>query len=149
MISVEEAKKLVLDSRFEYKIKKTPILDSLGRVLAEDIAASEDIPIYDNSAMDGYAVIASDVKGADESYPVRLMIAGGSIAAGKVSNTKIEPGFCIPIMTGAAIPEGADSVVMKEDVQRDGKSILVFREVKTGDNVRYRGEDIKKVRHSP
>ncbi|MCG9479215.1 MAG: molybdopterin molybdotransferase MoeA [Actinomycetia bacterium] len=144
MISVEEAKRLVLDSRFECKIIKTPILDSLGKVLAEDIAASEDIPIYDNSAMDGYAVIANDVKGADKSYPITLMIAGGSIPAGKVPNTEIEPGSCIPIMTGAVMPKGSDSVVMKEDVQRDGKSILVFREVKPGDNVRYRGEDIKK-----
>ena len=95
--------------------------------------------------MDGFAVIANDVKGADESYPVRLLLAGGSIPAGKVSSDRVDPGFCIPIMTGAAIPKGADSVVMKEDVQRDGKSILVFREVTQGENVRYRGEDIKKA----
>jgi molybdopterin molybdotransferase len=144
MITVEEAKRLVLDSKFKHKTEKIPILDSLGKVLAEDISASDDIPIYDNSAMDGYAVIADDVKGADESYPVRLVLASGSIPAGKVSAKKIDPGFCIPIMTGAAMPRGADSVVMKEDVQRDSKSILVFREVKHGENVRYRGEDIKK-----
>jgi molybdopterin molybdotransferase len=144
MISVKEARELVLASKFKNRVKEYPILKSLERVLAEDIPASDDIPIYDNSAMDGYAVIANDVKGADESYPVRLVIAGGSIPAGKVSKIKIEPGFCIPIMTGGAMPKGADSVVMKENVQRDGKSILVFHEVKKAENVRYKGEDIKK-----
>ena len=144
MISVDEARKLVLDSKFKCKIGKLPILDCLGRVLVEDIPASEDIPIYDNSAMDGYAVIANDVKGSDANYPVRLIVSGGSIPAGKTSKIKIDPGFCIPIMTGGAMPNGADSVVMKENVQRDGKSVLIFREVKKGENVRYKGEDIKK-----
>jgi molybdopterin molybdotransferase len=144
MISVEEAIKLVLDSAQEPEIEKTPLLESLGRVLAQEICAADDIPIYDNSAMDGYAVIANDVKGADESYPVRLVIAGGSIPAGKLPQKKIDPGFCAPLMTGAAIPSGADAVVIKEDVQREGRNILVFREVMQGENIRYRGEDIKK-----
>lgn len=144
MISVEEARRLVLDSAPEPAIEKTSIMESLDRVLAQDVSATEDIPIYDNSAMDGYAVIANDVKGADESYPVRLLVAGTSIPAGKLPARKIDPGFCVPVMTGAAMPAGADSVVIKEDVQRDGKSILVFREVMRGENVRYRGEDIKK-----
>jgi len=144
MIPVEEAKRLVLDSISKLEIERMPILESLGRALAQDIKATDDIPVYDNSAMDGYAVIANDVKGADESYPVRLVIAGGSIPAGKLTGKKIDPGYCVPIMTGGMMPEGADAVVIKEDVQRDGKSILVFREVMKGENVRYRGEDIKK-----
>ncbi len=144
MISVDEARRLVLDPAPEPVIEATPLLESLGRVLAQDISAADDIPIYDNSAMDGYAVIADDVKGADESYPVRLVIAGSSIPAGKLPAKKVDPGFCVPVMTGAAMPDGADAVVIKEDVQRDGKSMLVFREVMQGENVRYRGEDIKK-----
>ena len=144
MISVDEARRLVLDQAPRPVIADTPLLESMGRVLAQDICAADDIPIYDNSSMDGYAVIANDVKGADESYPVRLVIAGGSIPAGKLPQERIDPGFCVPVMTGAAIPAGADAVVAREDVQGDGKSILVFREVMQGENIRYSGDDIKK-----
>jgi len=144
MISVEEAQKIVLNAKLKPAVKKLPILEALGMIMAEDIISSDDIPIYDNSAMDGYAVRAIDIKGADKSYPIRLVLAGESIQAGKISGVTVDPGFCIPIMTGAPIPSGADSVVIKEDTQRDAVSVMVFREIKKGENVRYRGEDIKK-----
>ena len=144
MISVEEAQKIVLNSGLKPVVRKLPILESLGLVLAEDIISSDDIPIYDNSAMDGYAVRSIDIKGAEKSYPIRLVLAGEDIPAGKIPKSKVNPGFCMSIMTGAPLPEGADSVVMKEDTQRDTISIMVFREIEKGENVRYRGEDIKK-----
>ncbi|HAJ94980.1 MAG TPA: hypothetical protein DCP02_01985, partial [Actinobacteria bacterium] len=144
MISVEEAQKIVLNAELKPAIKKLPILEAPGMIIAEDIVSSDDIPIYDNSAMDGYAVRAIDIKGADKSYPIRLMLAGEDIPAGKISGARVDPGFCIPIMTGAPIPAGADSIIIKEDTQRDAVSVMVFREIKKGENIRYRGEDIKK-----
>ena len=144
MISVEEAQKIVLNSELKPWVKMLPILESLGMIFAEDIVSPDDIPLYDNSAMDGYAVRAIDIKGADKSYPIRLVLTGGDIPAGKISVSAVNPGFCVPIMTGAPLPAGADSVVKKEDTQRDTESIMVFREIETGENVRYRGEDIKK-----
>lgn len=144
MISVKEAQKIVLNAKLRHTAEKLPILEAIGMIMAEDIISSDDIPIYDNSAMDGYAVRTIDVKGADKSYPIRLIIAGESIPAGKISEARVEPGYCIPIMTGAPMPAGADSVVIKEDTQRDSASVMVFREIKKGENVRYRGEDIKK-----
>ncbi len=144
MISVEEAQKIVLDSGLKPVVKKLPILESLGLVLAEDIISSDNIPIYDNSAMDGYAVRSIDIKGAEKSYPIRLVLASEDIPAGKIPKSKVNPGFCMSIMTGAPLPKGADSVIMKEDTQRDTTSIMVFREIEKGENVRYCGEDIKK-----
>ena len=144
MISVEEAQKIVLNSGLRPVVKKLPILESLGLNLAEDIVSGDDIPIYDNSAMDGYAVRAIDIKGAEKSYPIRLVLTDEDIPAGKIPKSTVNPGFCMPIMTGASLPKGADSVVMKEDTQRDTASIMIFREIEKGENVRYRGEDIKK-----
>ena len=144
MISVEEAQKIVLNSGLKPVVKKLPILECLGLNLVEDIISSDDIPIYDNSAMDGYAVRAIDIKGAEKSYPIRLVLTGEDIPAGKIPKSTVNPGFCMPIMTGASLPKGADSVVIKEDTQRDTASIMVFREIEKGENVRYRGEDIKK-----
>ncbi|MFC2145075.1 gephyrin-like molybdotransferase Glp [Actinomycetota bacterium] len=144
MISVEEAQKIVLNSGLKSLERKLPILESLGLVLAEDIVSSDDIPIYDNSAMDGYAVRSIDIKGAEKSYPIRLVLSNEVIPAGKIPKSKVNPGFCMPIMTGAPLPKGADSVIMKEDTQRDTTSIMVFKEIDKGENVRYRGEDIKK-----
>ncbi len=144
MISVEEAQRIVLNAELKPVVRKLPILEALGMIMAEDIISSDHIPIYDNSTIDGYAVRTIDIKGADKSYPIKLVLAGEDIPLGKTAGARVEPGFCIPIMTGAPIPAGADSVVIKEDTQRDGTSVMVFREIKKGENVRYRGEDIKK-----
>ena len=144
MLSVKEAQDKVLSSIIKIKTKEVPIIDSPGLVLAEDIISNEDIPIYDNSAMDGYAVRVEDVKGADKNYPVKLKLISEDIPAGKVPTTKIEPGHCMSIMTGAPIPEGCSGVVMKEDSERENSYVLVFKECTQGENMRYAGEDIKK-----
>jgi molybdopterin molybdotransferase len=144
MISVNEARRIILTSRFEYKIKEVPLIESTGKILAESITASCDIPGYDCSSMDGYAVRSEDVKGADVSYPVRLLLAGGITAEERTESIIIDPGFCIPVNAGSPMPAGTDSVIMKENTQVDNKNILVFKEIKIGENVKYRGEDIKK-----
>ena len=144
MLSVKEAQNKVLECNVKIKAVRVPLLDSLGLILAEDVISNEYIPAYNNSAMDGYAVRAEDVKGADKSCPGRLMLLADIIPAGKFPDVKISPGYCMPIMTGAPIPENCNAVVMKENTEKDGESILIFKECTEGENIRYRGEDIKK-----
>jgi molybdopterin molybdotransferase len=144
MLSVKEAQEKVLHSEIKIKTKVVSILDSLGLVLAEGIISKDDIPAYDNSAMDGFAVKSVDIIGADKNYPVKLKMIREDIPAGKASADKLESGYCVPIMTGAPIPQGSDSVVMKEDALREGVEVLIFKECKPGENIRYAGEDIKK-----
>ena len=144
MISVKEAQEKVLNSKVKEKIKNVPILDSLHLVLAEDIISNDDIPAYDNSAMDGFAVKSVDIIGADKNYPVKLKLLREDIPAGSIPSAKLELGYCIPIMTGAPIPQGCDCVVMKEDVLKERSEILIYKECKSGENIRHKGEDIKK-----
>lgn len=144
MLSVKEAQEKVLSCSIKHKIKKVSLLDSLGLVLAENMISEDFIPAYDNSAMDGFAVKAVDIVGADKNYPIKLKLIKEDLPAGKIPENKLESGYCVQIMTGAPIPEGSDCVVMKEDAIKEGKDVLIFRECKQGENVRYKGEDIKK-----
>ena len=144
MLSVKEAQEKVLSCPVKHKIKKVPLLDSLGLALAENMMSEDFIPAYDNSAMDGFAVKAVDIVGADKNYPIKLKLLKEDLPAGKNPENKLESGYCVQIMTGAPIPEGSDCVVMKEDAIKEGKDVLIFRECRQGENVRYKGEDIKK-----
>ena len=144
MLSVKEAQEKVLSCPVKHKIKKVSLLDSLGLALAENMISEDFIPAYDNSAMDGFAVKAVDIVGADKNYPIKFKLIKQDLPAGKIPENKLESGYCVQIMTGAPIPEGSDCVVMKEDAIKEGKDVLIFRECKQGENVRYKGEDIKK-----
>ena len=144
MLSVKEAQEKVLSCPVKHKIKKVSLLDSLGLMLAEDVMSEDFIPAYDNSAMDGFAVKAVDIVGADKNYPIKLKLIRQDLPAGKIPEIKLESGYCVQIRTGAPIPEGSDCVVMKEDAIKEGKDVLIFRECRQGENVRYKGEDIKK-----
>ncbi|MBL7123851.1 MAG: molybdopterin molybdenumtransferase MoeA, partial [Actinobacteria bacterium] len=97
MLSVKEAQNKVLECSIRIKAVKVPLLDSLSLILAEDVISKDDIPVYNNSAMDGYAVRTEDIKGADRSCPVRLILLAEDIPAGKVPTVKVNPGYCIPI----------------------------------------------------
>jgi len=144
MFSVKEAQNKILGCSIKIKTADVPILDSLGMVLAEDVISKDNIPVCDNSAMDGYAVRADDIKGADIEHPVSLILLDEDLPAGRVPSLKINPGYCMSIMTGAPIPDSCDAVVMKEDTKKNVSDILVFKECLKGENIRYRGEDIKK-----
>ncbi|MBC7225289.1 MAG: molybdopterin molybdotransferase MoeA, partial [Anaerolineae bacterium] len=143
MLSVEEATEQVLQAFSPLETETIPILDALGRVLAEDIHADMDIPPLPNTAMDGYAVRAEDTRGASEAHPVRLRIIQ-DLAAGYVTDTSVQPGTAIRIMTGAPIPPGADAVVRFEDTRRDGDWVEVCKEVPPGKEIRQAGEDVRK-----
>ena len=146
MISVEQALEKVLSYVPVLDEEERPILDCLGQVLAEDITSSINVPPLDNAAMDGYAVRSSDTRGASRQSP-RFLRVIETVAAGSISKSKLKPGTAIRIMTGAPIPEGADSVVRFEDtdeLQREGTptEIGILREVKVGSHIRRAGEDI-------
>ena len=144
MISCEEAIREVLENPPELTVVKEPILDSLNYILAEDIISNDDIPANDNSAMDGFAVILKDLTGADKTYPIALKKYDYDIPAGEYTKFVVKKGFCIKIMTGAPVPQGCDCIVKKEDVQIKEDKVLFFKEYKYFENIRHKGEDIKK-----
>ncbi len=116
---------------------------SLGRVLAEDIISKENIPAFNRSTVDGYALKACDTYGSGESIPAQLEIAG-EILMGQEAAIKIQSGQCIKISTGGMLPEGADSVVMVENTDNSfGDMCLVYKSVSPYENVNRRGDDIK------
>jgi len=115
------------------------IRDALGRVLAEQIVPSVDVPGHDNSAMDGYAVRAADLDTPGET--VLEMI--GTALAGRTFAGEVMPGQCVRVMTGAVLPRGADTVVVQEVCRVDGRRIGVPAGQKTAQNVRAAGEDLK------
>jgi len=141
-ISVEEARERVLARIRTLEAEAVPILEALGRVLAEDVVADMNIPPLDNSAMDGYAVRGEDVD-RDEPPPYRLRIIG-QLAAGGVAEEEVRSGTAMRIMTGAPIPTGADTVVRFEDTRLDGDHVEILRRVTRGRNVRAAGEDVRK-----
>lgn len=111
-----------------------PIRESLGRVLSADIISPNNVPNYNNSAMDGFAFKYSE--------GVKIIKIIGTAFAGKPFNGEIKAGECVKIMTGAILPAGADSVVMQEHVVIKGESITLLRDIKSGANVRMAGEDL-------
>jgi molybdopterin molybdotransferase len=146
VISVEEALDKVLEHVNILSVEEKPILGCLGQVIAEDIYSPIDVPPLDNSAMDGYAVSARDVRGASEKTP-RFLRVIDTVAAGTISGHRLEEGTAARIMTGAPVPEGADSVVRFEDTDeasRGGTSgeIGIFKEVDEGCDIRRAGEDV-------
>lgn len=143
ILSVEEALARVLAAFRPLEPERVPVLETLGRVLAEDIYADMDIPPLTNTAMDGYAVLAADTAGASPEHPVRLRIIY-DLAAGYTTDVAVTPGTAIRIMTGAPMPPGADAVVQFEDTEQDGDWVNIFKGVSVGKNVRQAGEDVQK-----
>ena len=142
MIPVQEALDTIL-SKIQFKgVEKIPLDQALGRVMAEDVVSRINNPPLDNSAMDGYALIAGDIQSATPENPVKLEMVE-EIAAGYTAKGTLKPGQTMRIMTGAPIPPGADAVLMQEDTQKDGDSILCLDRADVEENIRRAGEDIK------
>ncbi len=119
------------------------IEEALERILAEDMVSSEDIPPFSRSLVDGYAVKARDTHGAKETNPSFLTVLG-QVRVGEGSDIAVEHGKSVTISTGAMLPENADGVVMEEHVRCLGEEIEITRPVYKGENICYKGEDIKK-----
>jgi molybdopterin molybdotransferase len=138
MISVEEAQERVLAEVAIVGTERVAFTDALGRVLREDIIATSDVPQGDNTAMDGYAVRAEDIA----SPPVRLRVIE-DLPAGSVATKKVDSGTAIRIMTGALIPDGADTVAHVEITDAGSDYVSVTQSLKRGTNLRKRGEDMR------
>jgi molybdopterin molybdotransferase len=142
-VSFEEAIRIVLDSARPIGGETVNLMEASDRILSEDIISDRMIPPVDDSAMDGYAVIAKDTKGASKDHPVRLKIVGEIKAGGSIENQHLSSGSAIRIMTGAPIPEGADSVIPFEDTMEDADYVILFCESVERGNCKCAGENIR------
>ncbi len=156
MLSVEEAFAHIVSQFAVLETEEVPLLAALGRVLAEDVVSAEDVPAFDNSAMDGYAVRFADTQAASAAQPVHLRVVG-DLAAGAVPINPLGTDEAVRIMTGAPVPPGSDAVVPFEDTDRtdwakfgtppgasgDPATVGILLPPEHYDNVRFRAEDIK------
>ena len=113
-------------------VENVPIREALNRTLAENITSNINVPGHTNSAMDGYAIISSDIP----SEGLMSLNNIGTAWAGRPYQERVNPGECIRIMTGAAMPEGTDTVVMQEHVKKEGANIHIDQTNQPGQNVR-------------
>ena len=142
MISVEEALDRILSRVSPLGTERVDLLSALGRVLAEPVVAHVNIPLWANSAMDGYALLSRDTERAEKERPVRLTVVG-EVPAGRAAQKSLGPGEAVRIFTGAPLPEGADAVVPQEEVEVRGAELAVPRPVGRGEFVRPIGEDLR------
>jgi molybdopterin molybdotransferase len=149
LILIGDARRLVLAACVESAPINVSVDRATGFVLAQDVVSPEDVPPFANSAVDGYAVRAVDTSGAHSEQGISLRVVG-EVAAGAPANISVGDGAAIRIMTGAPMPDGADSVVMVEDTKFvgdrgnfDGSQLVqIFKEVRAGDAVRRAGDDV-------
>ena len=141
LIEIEQARRRVLEHAAPLGTEQVELADAVGRVLGEAVTSADDVPGFDNSAMDGYAVIAADTAGASESSPVSLEVVDES-RAGHPSSRALAQGEAIAISTGAVVPAGADAVVAVEQTDGGHVRAAIATTVKPGTNVRRAGEDI-------
>ncbi len=142
MIEIGEAQRKVLEEIPVLGRERVYIIEALGRVLAQDVAAKRDVPSGENSAMDGYCCRHEDLAGVNSTNPAKLKIIGDS-PAGKPFRGTVGPGEAVRIMTGGLIPSGVDTVIMVEDTQAEGDHVLCLRDPGPSAHIRLHGEDVK------
>ena len=150
MLSVEEALTQIISSFTTLDHEEKSILECLGQILAEDVTSPLDLPPLSNSGMDGYAVIWDDIAHSSHQNPTRLDVIG-IVPAGQVSNQTVTPGSAIRIMTGAPVPNGADTVIPFEETDELERrnaghgldDININTSLPRGSNIRPSGEDVK------
>lgn len=144
LIDFDQAKKTIMQyTKKIQRIEEVDISKAYGRVLAETVVASHNVPGFRRAAMDGYAVVASDTYQAKRLEPHQLQLKG-KIFAGQTSDVSVKSGQCVQISTGAPMPEGADAVVMVEETELADKTVNIFKPVYPGGNVSNEDSDIKK-----
>ncbi|MEM1668752.1 MAG: molybdopterin molybdotransferase MoeA [Thermofilaceae archaeon] len=135
----------VLAEAVELESEEVDLLEAVGRILATDVYSPQDRPRANVSAVDGYAVRSIDTVGASPYNPIELIIKYYLKPGQDAQGFTVERGVAARVLTGAPIPEGADAVVMDEDVEvRDGK-VVIYKQVSEGSNIVYRGEDLKQA----
>jgi molybdenum cofactor synthesis domain-containing protein len=144
MIPLDEARARVLSDCVPLPPRPHALAEALGLVVAQDVIASELIPPFNNTGVDGFAVRSADTAAAGPGTPVRLLVSG-TLAAGAASDGEVGPGQALRIMTGAPMPSGADAAVMVEHTKPsdDGHHVELFAAAHAGDNVRPAGDDVR------
>lgn len=139
--TVDEHIERILEALTPLQPYDQPLLEALGLPVCENLASTVDLPGFDNSAMDGYAVSFQDVVTASEDHPVHLPVVGEA-AAGQTSLFALSPGTAVRIMTGAPVPHGADAVVPVEWTDAGVATVRIHQAPTMGQHIRRRGEDI-------
>lgn len=150
LLSVNEARSRLLEDFEPVEVTSVSLAQAVGRVLAQTVVADVELPSFDYSSMDGFAVRNSDVQSADQNHPVSLKVAG-DVPAGKTVEIELKAGQAVRIMTGALIPEGAEAVVPVENTDHNYRDagvplpsqVSIFRPAHKGENIRPRGQDVR------
>jgi putative molybdopterin biosynthesis protein len=145
LVTLDEARQTIRQhvSAGSLGVEVVPLLRAFGRVLTENVVAGLDVPSFDRSTVDGYAVRAEDTFGAGENRPVKLRVCGVA-SVGRLPRAIVRSGCSVEIVTGAPIPQGADAAVMFEDTELKGEEVLVRSAAVAGENVMKAGSDIRK-----
>jgi molybdopterin molybdotransferase len=138
--AADAARRILAEARRQPALR-VPLDDALDSILAEDVVSPIDLPAWTNSAMDGYAARAADVRGATTERPVRLRVVE-ELPAGRFPARAIGPGECARIFTGAPLPQGADGVIRQEDTDLGRETVAIYKDRDAGVNFRRAGEDI-------
>lgn len=138
LITYEEALRLTLENSISYGHEEVPLESAVGRILAEDITADRPFPPFDRVCMDGIAIDHRSYEKGNRFFPRQSMSP-----AGAPQDTLEDPGSCIEIMTGASLPIGCDTIVRYEDLAPKESGFEILAEVRQGQNIHYRGEDIE------
>jgi molybdopterin molybdotransferase len=145
MISVGNAQDIILGNTHIIENSETvDIFNVSGRTLFNNLISGINVPQRDNSAMDGYAVISSEISGASSDNPVILSVTSEVQAGGDYSGSPVKTGEAVRIMTGAPVPQGADAVIPFEDTEESEGKVKIFKKLEKHENIRFTGEDIKK-----
>jgi len=142
-VEFSEAVKLLSERVSAAGMEEVDLKYSYGRILGSDIYAGEDIPSFDRSPYDGYAFRAADTEGASEDHPVTLKVIE-NIRAGQMPSKEVTGGTAIRLMTGAPLPEGADTICKYEDTDFTDTTVSIKKNYRAGDNIVKAGEDVKK-----
>lgn len=141
MITYEQALDILESYGSPIGTTRVSLRDALGRVLSEPVISPHDLPYFDNSAVDGFGVILSDVQQASSESPVELKLAG-TIPAGSYADWQLNPGQTVRILTGSPVPSGVEAVVMQEFTQAQNGHVRFLKGAKPGENIRRRGEEL-------
>lgn len=143
MIPFEQARSVILANAATLESHEHGLAQLSGSYLAEPLCATSDLPRFDNSAVDGFAVYAGDLCSAGTNTPVCLRVIG-IVQAGEPHQAKLDPGYALKVMTGAPVPASAQAIVMREYCQESNGNVLVYRKVEHGENIRKQGAECKK-----
>lgn len=146
VVSVEEGRRILTENFGDYgfKTEHVDLEHSLGRILAKDIYSTINVPEFNRSTVDGYAIKVEDSHGANQSIPAIINILG-EVLIGEKADSSIKSGESLYVPTGGMIPEGSDGVIMIENVGKmDDNTLLIYKPVSQGENISYKGDDIKK-----